>query len=245
MKKRRRKKKKKIKYMRILIALIILLGLIFAFLHSPLFRIRDIKIVGNSKVEIETILTASNLTREDNYIFLNKDKIENRLSGITFIESANVKRGFPLKVTIEITERKPASTLQISNKYLLIDKYGYVIDESETLLLNLMLIKGLDNVDSIRMGDTIKDFATSEQNKLLENIYNGENIFKFKSINLEESKAEMVLYNDVFVAFGSYNNVEYKLKVLDQMIASIEDDSTRNASMILMEEGPDPVLVYE
>ena len=108
-----------------------------------------------------------------------------------------------------------------------------------------MLIKGLDNGDSIKMGDVIKDFATPDQNKLLENIYNGENVFKFKSINLEENKAELVLYNDVFVAFGSYNNVEYKLKVLDQMIASIEDDSTRNASMILMEEGPDPVLVYE
>lgn len=243
--KKRRRKKRKIKYMRILIALIILLGLIFAFLRSPIFKIRDIKVSGNSKVETETILAASNLTTEENYIFLNKDKIESRLTGITFIESAKVKRGFPLKVTIEVTERKPASTLQISNKYLLIDKYGYVIDESETLLLNLMLIKGLDNGDSIKMGDVIKDFATPDQNKLLENIYNGENVFKFKSINLEENKAELVLYNDVFVAFGSYNNVEYKLKVLDQMIASIEDDSTRNASMILMEEGPDPVLVYE
>ncbi len=245
MKKSRRRRKRKVKYLRIFVALILLLGLIFAFLNLSIFNIREISITGNNKVEASTIITASNLSTEDNFIFLDKERIEKRISSISFVESVKVKRSFPLKVNIEVTERKPASTIQISNKYLLIDKYGYIIDESETLMLNLLLVKGIENVDSIKLGDRLFDFASENQNKLLKEIYDGKSLFVFKSINLEQDKADLVLYNDVFVAFGSYNNVEYKLKVLDQMIASIEDDTTRNASMILMEEGPDPVLVVE
>ena len=243
--KRRSRKKRKIKYGRILMALILILGLVFAFLHLPIFNIKNISINGNIKVESSTILAASNLTTEDNFIFIDMEDVEKRISSITFIDSAKVKRSLPLNIIIEVIERKPASTIKISNKYLLIDKYGIIIDESETLMLNLLLIKGIENVDNIKLGDKIFDFATEEQNKLLSEIYDGESLLKFKNINLEENKAELVLYNDVFVAFGSYNNVEYKLKVLDQMILSIEDDTSRKASMILMEEGPDPVLVYE
>ncbi|NLW43106.1 MAG: FtsQ-type POTRA domain-containing protein [Tissierellia bacterium] len=243
--KRRSKRKRQIKYGRILIALILVLGLIFAFLHLPIFNIRNIVINGNSKVESSTILATSNLTTKDNFIFIDKEEVEKRISSITFIDYAKIKRSLPLNVIIDVVERKPASTIQVSNKYFLIDKYGVVIDESDTLMLNLLLIKGIEKIDNIKLGDKIFDFASEEQNKLLNEIYDGESLFKFKNINLEENKAELVLYNDVFVAFGSYNNVEYKLKVLDQMILSIEDDTSRKASMILMEEGPDPVLVYE
>ena len=71
--KRRYRKKRKIKYGRILMALILILGLVFAFLHLPFFNIKKISVSGNSKVESSTILAASNLTTEDNFIFIDND----------------------------------------------------------------------------------------------------------------------------------------------------------------------------
>lgn len=231
--------------MRIFIVLIILLGLIFAFFRLPIFNVRSLEIKGNEKVETEAIIEASKVTEESNCIFLSKEKVEENIKSLSFIESATIKKRPFFKVVIEVQERKPASTIQVSGKYLLIDKYGYIIDESQTIILNLFLLKGIENVENIKIGDSIFNFATEKQNKLLTQVYNGENLFMFKSMTLEEDKAEMVLYNDVFVAFGSYENIEYKLQVLEQMIRKIEEDAGRNASMILMEEGPNPVLVYD
>lgn len=242
---KRRKKKRKIKYFRIFAVFLLFTGLIYAFLNLPIFNIRSIRVSGNEKVDTDLIISTSGLSKNDSYFFIDKDSIKKNIQDISLLEEVKIKRKLPFEVEIIVVERKAASTVQLSDKYLLVDRFGIVIDESESLMLNLTVLNGIGNEDNILVGENIFTYAGEEENKLLELVFNGENIYKFKSITLEEDQAELVLKKDIVVAFGSYNDVEYKLNVIDQMVKKIEEDSTKNASMILMEEGPDPILVYE
>lgn len=242
---KKRKKRRKIKYHRLLILILLFIALVVGFLMLPIFNVSTVEVEGNSKITAESIINTSGIDNKDKFFFLDKSEITERILKNTNIESVEVNRSFPNKVILKVLERKPSATLQVLNNYLLIDKWGYIIDESLTLQLNLCDIKGIEQTTELEIGQTLFKYASAEQNKLLEVIFNGENVMKFKSISLSEDKAELLLSNDVVVAFGSYNNVEYKLNVLDQMISKMSDNTTQKAVMILMEEGPNPILVYE
>lgn len=242
---RRRKKRRKIKYHRLLFLVLLVVLLILGFMMLPIFNISTVEVTGNARASKENIIALSEIDNEDKFFFLDKNSAINKIMENTFIESVQINRSFPNKVVIEVLERKPAATLQVLQNYALIDKWGYVIDKSANLQLNLCNLKGIEDTTDIEVGVQIFKFVTAEQNKLLEKIFDGSGIDKFKSITLSEDKAELILNSDVVVAFGSYSNVEYKLKVLDQMIASMSDQSSQKAVMILMEEGPNPILVYE
>lgn len=241
----RRKKKRQIKYFRILIALIILGGLIFAFLNSSLFGINKIVVEGNSKLESEELINRSDIRLGDNLFFFKKKRAINNLSANPFIENVEISRTFPKGIKIKVKEREGYAITQLPNSYLIIDRFGYFIDESNTLLLNLKVIKGLKNTENIKLGETIFEYASEEQNKLLTELFDGEERLPFKSLTLEEDECEMTLNGDVFVGFGSYNDIDYKFEVLNKMITKIELDTTRNASTILLEEWETPTLIYE
>lgn len=241
---KRRRKKRNIKYFRIFIVFIVFLVLIFLFLNSRLFSVNKIVVEGNEKFEKEDLIEESNIELGDNFFFFNKKKSENNLLENPFIEDVEISRAFPKTIKIHVKEREGYATIQVGNNYIVIDPYGYFIEKSKALLLNLKVIRGLENTENIKLGETIFQYATEDQNKLLSKIFDGTESVPFKSLTLEEDRCEMTIPGDVYVGFGSYNDAEYKLEILNQMIGTIESD-TRNASMILMEEVPHPMIVFE
>ncbi|MDO5028374.1 MAG: FtsQ-type POTRA domain-containing protein [Bacillota bacterium] len=243
--KRKRRPRRKIKYFRIFLSIILLFLIVFAFLRLPIFNVREITVEGNDKIDSQVIISYSKLSPKDNLIFLNKDKVVENLLENPFIEEASIKKSLLNGVTIQVKESQPAAILQLADKYLILDRFGIIIDEGSSLMLNLSLVKGIKIDGQINFGQPIFSYASKEKNNLLEELFNGENIYKFKSVILEEDQAQLVLKNEVIVAFGSYSKVDYKLKVLDLMIKNIEEDGSKNPSMILMEDGPVPILVVD
>lgn len=239
------KKKRKIKYFRIFLALSIFVFLVFMFLKMPIFNVRNVLIEGNSKVETDDILKLSKIGDNTNIFFLDKEKIENNILENRYIESASISRKFPKDIHIEIVERKPAAIVPSMKDYLLVDRYGYIIEKSKNLSLNLCTIKGINQLQEVNLGEKIFNYASDKQNEFLNKLFDGENILKFKSVSLEKEKAEIILKNDILVGFGSYNDVDYKLKVLDRFESRWEKEGKQDIEMILFEIAPDPVLVLK
>lgn len=237
--------KRKVRYFRIFIALGLLCLLVFAFLRLPIFQVRKISVTGNERLDENTLISYSKVSTKDNLIFLKKDRVRENVLTNPFVEDVEVKKSLFKGLTLAVKERQAAATLQIGDKYLLIDSFGIIIDEYNSLMLNLSLITGIKINGQVNLGQDIFSFVSEEKNNLLRELLNGENIYKFKSVDLEEGQAELVLKDGVIVAFGSYNKVDYKLKVLDLMVKKIEEDGSKNPSMILMEDGPVPILVVD
>lgn len=215
------------------------------FLKLPIFNIQAVSVEGNERIATEEILKLAKIDKNANIFFLDKEKIKNNILENRYIESVNVRKKFPKDILLEIVERKPAAIVQSIKDYLLVDRFGYIIEKSKNLSLNLCAIKGLNELEEVSLGEKIFNYASDKQNDLLTQLFNGENILKFKSVSLEKEKAEIILKNDILVGFGSYNDVEYKLKVLDQFESRWEKDGKNDVEMLLFELGPDPVLVTD
>lgn len=243
--KKYKRPKRKIRYFRILLTLVVLCFLVFAFLRLPIFQVRKISVIGNERLDENTIISYAKVSTKDNIIFLKKDQVRENTLTNTFIEDVEVKKSLFRGLTLNIKERQAAATIKLGDKYLLLDSFGIIIDQHNSLMLNLCLINGIKINGQVNLGQDIFSFVSEEKNNLLKELLNGENIYKFKSVSLEEDQAELVLKDGVIVAFGSYTKVDYKLKVLDLMIKKIAEDGSKNPSMILMEDGPVPILVVD
>lgn len=240
-----RKKKKNSRLFKILFLLIVLGFVIYKILTSSLFIVKNIEVKGNIDVDNETIIKASEISLGQDNIFFDKETISKNIERLAKVEKIEINKKYPSTLVVNVEERIPAVVVPITNMYLLLDKYGIIIDTNDSLNSNLVILNGVKNIKSFYLGDSITTYANSEQNKLLINLFDGENIQKFRSIKLENDKAEMILLNDIRVAFGGYNNSKYKLDVLDVTLEAINEDTSRKVEMILMEEGPDAIVVYE
>lgn len=243
--KKYKRPKRKIRYFRILLTLVVLCLLVFALLRLPIFQVRKISVTGNERLDENTIISHAKVSPKDNIIFLKKDQVRENTLTNPFIEDVEVKKSLFRGLTLNVKERQAAATIKLGDKYLLLDRFGVIIDQYNSLMLNLCLINGIKINGQVNLGQDIFSFVSEEKNNLLRELLNGENIYKFKSVSLEEDQAELVLKDGVIVAFGSYTKVDYKLKVLDLMVKKIAEDGSKNPSMILMEDGPVPILVVD
>ena len=65
-----------------------------------------------------------------------------------------------------------------------------------------------------------------------------------KSIELLDSLTTFVTLDGIKVEFGSYNNMEYKLRMLSLILEDIKK-TDKNATVVQMEKGTNPILIVE
>lgn len=239
-----RRRRRKPKYIRIILAIILLLGVFYYVLNLSIFNINKVEIVGNKLVQEQDILGYSEISLNQSIVFIDKSEIITNIKRIPIIKDVAVKWR-PIKtLKLEIAERIPVAYVYDGSKYFLIDNEGIAFQKVDNVNPGLMAIKGLDNLSKIKIGSSIYE-SNSEESYLLNTILSKDYYSIVKSVELSE-KAQIVLTSDIEVAFGSYDNVEYKLAALNEIYKKIlDDDHSDRAVMILMEEGPDPILVYD
>ena len=111
-----------------MILLIIGIG-IFA-LVSPIFNIDEIKVLGNEKVDAETIESLSGIEKGKNIFQISKKNIVNDIKENSYINSVQVKRRLPGTIELDIEERKVAYQVKVINSYVYIDYKGYILEVS-------------------------------------------------------------------------------------------------------------------
>ena len=129
------RKKKKIKKIIKLITLLLLVvgGVIFA-LVSPIFDIKEIKVLNNEQIDTETIVSLSQLQIGQNLFRFNKSKIIKEIKTNPYVESVNIKRKIPNSVEITIEERNKNYNVEFLNGYAYINNQGYILEISEQKL---------------------------------------------------------------------------------------------------------------
>ncbi len=100
-----------------LIIALVLIVLLSTFKPQKLFfvpnlNIKEIRIENNSIVKKNDIKKNLAHLYETNIVFLDTDKIKKILLAIDFIESFEIKKKYPNKISIKIYEKKPIAILQ-------------------------------------------------------------------------------------------------------------------------------------
>lgn len=138
--KRRVKRKKKIKLLlKVFLTLGIIIGGVSFALISPIFNIKDIKVVNNEQVNSDTIISLSELKTEENIFRFSGVITANKIKENAYIKNVKIHRKIPSTIQIEVEERKHTYSVDFLGKYAYMDKQGYILEMAEDSKQKLIL----------------------------------------------------------------------------------------------------------
>lgn len=180
---RRKRKHKKIKKILKAILFIGVVGGIIAFaLTSPIFNIKNIRVVNNSNVPTSTIISLSGLKTGENLFAFIDLNVEKNIKENNYIEDVKIHRKLPDTIELEVKEREPQYSAQILESYAYISQQGYILEISKESK-DLLILKGLKtpeedlkegnrlNLDDLeRLEDVIKIMSIAKKYEINEKV---------------------------------------------------------------------------
>lgn len=120
---RRNKKKRDLaRFMRNVLALVLVVELIAALFTSPHFGIRRVEICGARMLSAGDVVSISGLRAGQNILTLRKSLIENRIRILPMVQDVRVHRKMPKTVRIVIHERTPYAVVSAGSAGMVIDR---------------------------------------------------------------------------------------------------------------------------
>ena len=224
-----RKRKKRNRRIKFFLKLILVVGLvsggtIFA-LTSPIFYIKDIKVLNNSQISTDTIISLSELKYDENIFKFYSKNVADKIKENPYVESVKVHRKIPNTVEIEIEERVAKYSVDYMGKYAYINNQGYLLEISEDskqlpIILgvsteeeNIVPGNRLNNDDLSKLEDVIKIMNSAKENNLDTKVTTIDISNKSEySIYLEEEKKKVYLGDNTNLS----NKMLYVVAIMEQ-----------------------------
>lgn len=238
---------KKMKRRRMFFRLLLIIFLVFIMfvlaLNTDIFIIDNIKVLGNNKISKDIIINASSINTGENIFKISTRTSKKTIENLPYVKKAEIKRKFPKGILIEIIERKEIVQIKEISSYGFIDIDGYILDIVDVQNDQLPLLLGF-NIGNKKAGDNLFSQIEFEQKK--EFISEGNSIKilqKMKEIDMvDNNNVNILLNNSIPVAFGTLDDVKYKLNLLNEILIDIENKQIP-CKMILMNKGENPIIV--
>ncbi len=133
----------------------------YSFLEaSDHFRVRTIVIEGAQALDEHDLVSVSGITRDDNLLFLDAQRVASHLEALPRVRHCEVIRLFPDRVAIRIEERTPVAAAQFHNQLFDIDAEGVVLRELKPHELPVgPLFSGIDGRTMVEPGDHLNHDA--------------------------------------------------------------------------------------
>lgn len=155
---KKRKKNKRIKTaLKIILSVGIILGGVIFALTSPIFNIKDIKVMNNNQVSSDTIISLSELKQDENIFKFYKNNVINKIKENPYIENVKIQRKIPNKIEIEVKERVAKYSVDYMGKYAYINTQGYILEIAEESK-DMTIIQGITTAeDEVVPGKRLND----------------------------------------------------------------------------------------
>ena len=115
----------------VLIIVLVLAVVTTIALMLPVFNVVEVYCEGNSEVKTEDIITAAKLETGKNIFLENLGRARRSVESITNIKSAEIRRVFPNKICISVSERVPFAYVPSDGGVALVSEEGIVLKVSD------------------------------------------------------------------------------------------------------------------
>jgi cell division protein FtsQ len=231
--KRRNIKRKFVLFVKITAILFMLGALVFGFnylYNSKYFKIKSVIVNGNSHYSSEQVITIADVEIGANIFEINKKNIEDKLAAeLTWANSISLRKVFPDRIEISITERKPYIRLVYGGKYFILDKEAVVLDEisggEPSLYSGYLLVK-----NGIKFYPEIGEKIAKKSILGAADIYDAldvelKNIIKEAFISgSTNSDIVLVTFDDKQIIFGTSDKIVDKNAILRQILTQIYEN---------------------
>lgn len=207
---RKRMRRKRIFFFTIFLITI----LITLCLKLPYFNVKTVFVSNNRTISSEELLNEAGVIKGTNIFYLNTWKIRDNIMKNPYVLSVDIKRKLPDSIELSVNERAAAFYSQKSNKFIIIDKNGVVLEERNSINnMKLVRLEGFDTSKTkvgtmIPYDDSRKLVYISQITDLILNNSSCKNITK---VDITDALNLMVYYNNMCIKLGNGEDLSVKL----------------------------------
>ena len=205
-----KKHKKKRYLLKFTIFVLVCVAIWFAT-HIPYFNVNGIAVMGNQEITDEAVIKASGVKTGESIFNAEPLWVQHKIKkNNLYVDTAKVRRKFPDKVTITITEKSAMAQIKKGKNYVVTDIDGTVIEvakeERKATLIDNITVKSAQRKEVVNVKE--QDVL----NKALDLIIAAdENDMYFKRVDIKDSNVDAYIYDDL-VCKGKYKNLMSCLK---------------------------------
>lgn len=141
---------------KIVLVIIVFVAIIIGLSNVPLFNIKNIEVVGNTKLSEDKIIDLSGISDSVNLFKLDKASVKKVIKENAYVENVEINRKFPNKVIIDIKEREAKYMLQFADSYVYINNQGYMLEISNEKIQVPIIVGFTTDLSNIKPGNRIK-----------------------------------------------------------------------------------------
>ncbi len=165
--KTKNKKGKMRKQAKVIFGIFLFIIVTILLLCSPIFDIKNIEVLGNTRNSNEKIISLSRLELHTNIFKFNKGRVRENIKESAYVEDVKITRKMPSTVQIEVNEREAKYMLQFADSYVYINNQGYMLEISNEKLEVPILIGFTTDLSNIKAGNRINISDLNKMNMVI------------------------------------------------------------------------------
>ena len=220
----------------------IVIGIVMAILsNTVLFKCGSIEVTGVSRYSADEIIAASGVKTGENLLHIDAKKAENSvMSAFAFVDKVSVKKNYPTKIVIEITEAQNWFALNQDGKTVVISRGGRVLGNISAD--GLVVVKGFE-AESLETGSQLNSTVDAKNKIIMEIFETAEKVglANVTEIDLTDRfSIKITVENRIILNIGSSVQLESKLRVGQ---ALIEKEIAADERVSVLLTNPEKVAV--
>ncbi len=231
-----RKKDRKRQNNLIIAMLFVFVTALVCVLTATVLRIGTITVSGTENYSDSTVLESAGFDTGDSMVLINTKAIEQKIvTELPFIEKAEIKRVWPDKVAVHLTDAVPALAVDTGKGYILMNNSLKVLTDNAASLGNgVALIRGL-TVSEALPGETIVfngDINTEDFSALTKSLEES-GIVGISSYDLTGiSNISLIIDHRIEVRLGTFAGASERFAFLREVIKETVESDKKHAILI-------------
>ena len=220
----------------------IVVGIVMAILsNTVLFKCGTIEVTGTTRYTAEEIIAATGVKTGDNLLHVDAKKAENGvMNAFAFVDKVAVKKQYPTKIVIEITEAQNWFALNQGGKNVVISRGGRVLGAIPAD--GLVVVKGFE-AESLETGSRLNS-KVDAKNKIIMEIFETAEKVGLANVTeidlMDRFSIKITVDNRIVLNLGSSVQLESKLRVGQ---ALIEKEIAEDEHVSVLLSNPEKVAV--
>lgn len=209
--------------------------------NTVLFDCKEITVDGNVRYTAEEIIEHSGLQTGDNLLHVDSSRAEESLvNTLAYIDAAKVKKSFPTKLAITVTEAEKWYIVTQNGVNAAVSRGGKIIEHCQPD--KLAVVRGYE-AETMEVGSRLKS-KTDGKTELPSEIFKAAEKSGLKNINeidiTDRFSIKMNIENRIFLELGTISKIESKLIVAKELIDS---EIAPSESVTILLSNPEQVAV--
>ncbi|MGW7873387.1 cell division protein FtsQ/DivIB [Staphylococcus xylosus] len=214
---KRRKRQKQIQYSVFGVLLFIII-LILIYMFTPLSKISSVEISGNNNTSKNTINKAINVKDNSRMYTYSTTNAQNKLEESTLINRAEVKKHFPNKLTVKVSEKQIVALTKKKDKYVPVLEDGTELEDYDgNATDNGPILEGFEKDKKEKIIQALSEMPAKVRGMIAE--------IKFDPQENAQNQIKLFTTDDIQI-LGNLNTIGKKMKYYPQMSQSLERDES-------------------